>query len=196
MDDSEENLGTSDFGDFGFGPPTDSIIDSNINQENNIMGKGKLSDSNDEAKSKKRYKVIENDFFGEAIDFKDDYFNDVINNDFSSSDNNSKNTKDNKSKDKSKIEFINLKIIIVGDVSVGKTSIIGKYINNSFNDNYKCTIQAEQQTKIIEEDNYTSIKLNIWDTAGQEKYRSLTRQFYRDCQGAIIVCDLTKKKNF
>ena len=50
--------------------------------------------------------------------------------------------------------------------------------------------------KIINEDDKTSIRLNIWDTAGQEKFRSITRQFYRDCQGAFIVFDLTKKSSF
>ena len=192
MDDSEDNIGTSDYGDFE--KDSDSILDSNIEEENNIKGKRKQSDSNDGVQRKHRFTVVSKDFSEDAIDFKDDSVNYVKNNEVSSSDNNTKNTKDNKKKDKSKIDFINLKIILVGDVSVGKTSIIGRYINNSFNEEYKCTIQAEQQTKIIKEDNQTSIRLNILDTVGQEKFRSLTRQYYRDCQGAIIVCDLTIKK--
>ena len=117
--------------------------------------------------------------------------------------NNSRNSKayeEKKQKKEKKSEvkkkFINLKIIFVGDVSVGKTSVIERYINNNFKDDYTCTIQAEQKTKIINEDSNTLVRMNIWDTAGQEKFRSLTRQFYRDCQGAIIVFDITKKKNF
>ena len=79
---------------------------------------------------------------------------------------------------------------------MGKTSIIGRYINNAFDDDYQCTIQAEQQSKVIKEDENTSIKLNIWDTVGQEKFRAVTRQYYRDCHGAIIVFDLTKRSSF
>ena len=192
MDDSDDNIGTSDYGDFG--KDSESILDSNIEEEDNIMGKRKQSDSNDGIQRNHRFTEVENDFYDDVIDSKDDSVNYPKNNEVSKSNNNSKNTKDNKNNEKLKIDFINLKIILVGEVSVGKTSIVGRYINNSFNDEYKCTIQAEQQTKIIKEDNHTSIKLNIWDTAGQEKFRSLTRQFYCDCQGAIIVCDLTKKK--
>lgn len=91
---------------------------------------------------------------------------------------------------------IDIKVILLGDVSVGKTSILGRYINNSFNDEYKCTIQVEHKTKIIDIDSNTSVKMTIWDTAGQEKFRSLTRQYYRVAQGAIIVFDLTKKETF
>jgi small GTP-binding protein len=97
---------------------------------------------------------------------------------------------------KRKKNILNAKIIIVGDASVGKTSIIGRYINNSFDDKYQCTIQAQLNPKIINIDENTDLKLNIWDTAGQERYRSMTRMFYRDSQGAIIVFDLTKKDTF
>ena len=97
---------------------------------------------------------------------------------------------------KRKKNILNAKIIIVGDASVGKTSIIGRYINNSFDDKYQCTIQAQLNPKIINLDENTDLKLNIWDTAGQERYRSMTRMFYRDSQGAIIVFDLTKKDTF
>ena len=89
-----------------------------------------------------------------------------------------------------------LKIIVLGNMSVGKTSIVGRYINNKFYEKYECTIQAQQQTKIINEDSNTPIRLNIWDTAGQEKFLALTRQYFRGAQGALIVFDLTDKKSF
>ena len=94
------------------------------------------------------------------------------------------------------VSFIDLKIILLGDCGVRKTSIAGRYIDSSFKDTYYATIQVEKRVKIINEDDKTSLRLNIWDTAGQERYRSITRQFYRDCQGAFIVFDLSKKSSF
>lgn len=104
-----------------------------------------------------------------------------------------KNEKKDKNKEINKKTF-EFKVILLGSVSVGKTSITDRFIHNYFKENYKCTIQAEQRAKIINEDSNTIIKLNIWDTTGQEKFRSLTRQFYRDSDGAIIVFDLTSKQ--
>ena len=92
--------------------------------------------------------------------------------------------------------IVNIKIILLGDVCVGKTSIIGRYINNSFEEKYKCTIQAECKTKIIDIDSNIAVKMNIWDTCGQEKFRILTKQYYRESHGAIIVFDLTNRKSF
>ena len=94
------------------------------------------------------------------------------------------------------LHIIDVKIILLGDSAVGKTSIIGRYINNTFKENYSCTIQAEKKMKIINEDENTSLRLNIWDTMGQEKYKSVTRQYYHDSDGAIIVFDLTKRETF
>ena len=196
--DSDDNLGASDLGDSEKG--ANSLAGSNLDHDN--FGMRKISDnSNDAVQIKHRFTIVENNFSEDVSDYKDDSVDISKNNESSKSNNNSKikesnNKKSNKNKDKSEINFIDFKIILVGDVAVGKTSIIGRYINNSFDKDYKCTIQAEQQTKIIKEDNNTSVRLNIWDTVGQEKFRSITRQFYRDCQGAIIVFDLTQKKTF
>ena len=55
---------------------------------------------------------------------------------------------------------------------------------------------AEKRSKVINEDENTSLRLNIWDTAGQEKYKSVTRQYYRDAHGAIIVFDLSNRDSF
>ena len=87
-----------------------------------------------------------------------------------------------------------LKIILVGDSAVGKTSILSRYIDNSFDENIKCTINIGIKTKLIDIDENTSVKMNIWDTAGQERYRSMTRQYYNNCQGAIFVFDLTNER--
>ena len=199
MGDNDDNIEQLNF--YEFVKNHDSLTD-NLEQDNNILEKeNNIDNSKGEAQLGGRYTIVENNFAEEPSDYKDDSVNNSKNNESSNSNNKVKkegkdNKKVNKNKDKSKIKLIALKIILVGDVAVGKTSIIGRYINNSFDDEYKCTVQAERQTKIIKEDDYTLIKLNIWDTVGQEKFRSLTRQYFQDSQGAIIVFDITKKKTF
>ena len=174
---------------------------SNLEQDNNILDKERLSEnSKNEEQLKGRFTVVDKNFIEEPKDKKDDSVNLSKNNDSLNNSRNSKAYEEKKQKKEKKSEvkkkFINLKIIFVGDVSVGKTSVIERFINNNFKDDYTCTIQAEQKTKIINEDSNTSIRMDIWDTAGQEKFRSLTRQYYRDSQGAIIVFDITKKRTF
>ena len=192
MSDNEDDL-KEEFENYQEEP--ESIPDSNVEHFNNILDKGRISDPPN-VQLMNRYTIVEKNFHDEGNA-------EIIpqNNETSNSKDNSKNEElkkkeHNKKIDKSSINFINLKIILVGDVSVGKTSIVGRYINNSFSDDYKCTISAEQNTKIIKEDDKNSIKLNIWDTAGQEKFRAITRQYYRDCQGAVIVFDITNRKSF
>ena len=134
------------------------------------------------------------------IDNNNNNNNKINNND----DNINNNNNDNIRKTEKKIRKtrnsiknnVNIKLILLGDVSVGKTSIIGRYIDNSFDEKYKCTIQVECKTKVIDLDENTAVKMNIWDTCGQEKFRILTKQYYRECHGAIIVFDLTNKKSF
>lgn len=174
---------------------------SNLEQDNNILDKERLSEnSKNEEQLKGRFTVVDKNFIEEPKDKKDDSVNLSKNNDSLNNSRNSKAYEEKKQKKEKKSEvkkkFIILKIILLGDVSVGKTSVIERFINNNFKDDYTCTIQAEQKTKIINEDSNTLVRMDIWDTAGQEKFRSLTRQYYRDSQGAIIVFDITKKKTF
>lgn len=83
-----------------------------------------------------------------------------------------------------------LKIIILGDMNVGKTSIMKKYVNNQFSETYKATIGADFLTKNITLDNDNFI-LQIWDTAGQERFQSLGTAFYRGTDICILVYDST-----
>ena len=122
--------------------------------------------------------------------------NKINNNDNKINNNDKKDSKINKQEKNKKKNMIDIKLILLGDISVGKTSILGRYINSSFSEDYQCTLQVEMKTKIIEVDLDTRVKMNIWDTVGQEKYRNLTTQYYRNCQGAIIVFDLTRKDSF
>ena len=87
------------------------------------------------------------------------------------------------------------KIILVGDTSVGKTNIINKYIKNEFQEDFYATIGVEFSHKQFIVDNH-KIKAQIWDTAGQEAFRSITRTYYKSSTCAFIVYDITDKKTF
>ena len=88
------------------------------------------------------------------------------------------------------------KIILVGESSVGKTSIIGRFIDNKINNEYKTTISVGNKKKTYRIDNDNIAELNIWDTAGEEKFRTITKQFYKDAQGALLIYDITQKETF
>ena len=89
------------------------------------------------------------------------------------------------------------KVVLLGDSGVGKTCIISRYISGAFDQNSPSTNGASYASKILtfEKLNKT-ISLDIWDTAGQEKYKSLTKFFYKDAAVAILVYDTTQKESF
>ena len=90
------------------------------------------------------------------------------------------------------------KVVLLGESGVGKTCIIARFINNTFEENLISTTGASYAGKTMTFDEYggKSIKFEIWDTAGQEKYRSLTKIFYKDAGAAILVYDITRKESF
>jgi len=88
------------------------------------------------------------------------------------------------------------KIIVLGDSGVGKTSILNKYVNKNFSMIYKATIGADFFMKDILLEDKNSIKLQIWDTAGHEKFHSLGTAFYRGTDACILVFDITNPKTF
>ena len=87
------------------------------------------------------------------------------------------------------------KLIILGDCSVGKTSLLQRYVNNNFTERYKATIGADFLNKHIIYNNKKA-SLQIWDTAGNERFHSLGTAFYRGADACIIVFDLTNPKTF
>ena len=93
-----------------------------------------------------------------------------------------------------KYEFI-FKIILIGCSSVGKSSILQRYIQKIFNNSYSCTIGVDFFMKSIDVGD-KSIKLQLWDTAGTEKFRSITTGYYRGANAAFVVFDLTSKPSF
>ncbi|BFU24964.1 Rab family GTPase [Entamoeba histolytica HM-1:IMSS-B] len=87
------------------------------------------------------------------------------------------------------------KICLVGDQSVGKTSLVNRYAKGGFSTNEKATIGANFiATSYIKQGQ--EIKLALWDTAGQEKYRSMVSMYYRGSRGAVIVYDVTNRTTF
>lgn len=87
-----------------------------------------------------------------------------------------------------------LKVCLIGDSSVGKSNIQSVYINNIFNDYIHPTIGLEVSYKYIHY-NDLKIKLIVWDTAGQEKYKSVTNTLYNNAKGCLIVFDLTNEES-
>ena len=91
--------------------------------------------------------------------------------------------------------FVNFKIIIVGESGVGKSSLLKRAVQNKFDGNYQATIGFEFLLMhfIV---NDLKVKLQIWDTCGQEMYRSLIQGFYRNTSLAIVVYDISRKKTY
>ena len=91
-----------------------------------------------------------------------------------------------------------VKAVLLGESGVGKTCIIARFINNTFENNIMSTTGASYagKTMAFEEFGGKCIKFEIWDTAGQEKYRALTKIFYKDAGVAILVYDITRKESF
>ena len=81
-----------------------------------------------------------------------------------------------------------LKVIILGDSGVGKTSLMNQYVNKKFSNQYKATIGADFLTK--------EVQFEIWDTAGQERFQSLGVAFYRGADCCVLVYDVNSMKSF
>ena len=88
-----------------------------------------------------------------------------------------------------------IKIILIGDSEVGKTSIINQYINNEFSYNFIPTIGQGKSRKTITIDN-KDLLIEVWDTAGQERYCQLNKLFIKNSQIVILVYDITNKESF
>ena len=87
------------------------------------------------------------------------------------------------------------KILLVGDLSVGKTSLMLRFTESKFNPKQSSTVGIDYKCKrlFIGEDNF---KVQVWDTAGQERFRTLTNAYYRGANGIVIVYDITSQVSF
>ena len=88
-----------------------------------------------------------------------------------------------------------LKYIIIGDPSVGKSNLLMKFAHNKFTEEYQATIGVEFGAKNIEINNKI-YRIQIWDTAGQENFRSITRAYYKNSVCAMVVYDITRRESF
>lgn len=91
--------------------------------------------------------------------------------------------------------YLRYKLVFLGDQSVGKTSIITRFMYDTFDTAYQATIGIDFLTKVMYLDDRT-IRLQLWDTAGQERFRSLIPSYIRDSSVAVVVFDITSAKSF
>jgi small GTP-binding protein len=87
------------------------------------------------------------------------------------------------------------KVLIIGDSSVGKTCFLLRYSDDTFVDNHISTIGLDYKLKMLDIDNKL-IKMQIWDTAGQDRFRAITKNYYKGSHGIILMFDLTSQDSF
>ena len=87
------------------------------------------------------------------------------------------------------------KLLLIGNTSVGKSSLLLRFTDNIFDDCYKLTIGVDFKIKTFELNNKI-VKLQIWDTAGQERFRTLTNSYYKGSHGIILTYDITNRQSF
>ena len=88
------------------------------------------------------------------------------------------------------------KILILGDSKVGKSCFLTRYADNTYHEDYLSTIGMDYKIKNYELENGNIIKLYIWDTAGQDRFRSITSNYYKGADGIILIYDITKQETF
>ena len=88
-----------------------------------------------------------------------------------------------------------IKILTLGDTQVGKSSIVLRYTEDKFDDNQFSTIGIDYKTKYMKMDD-SSVKVLIWDPAGQEKFRNIAKQYYKGANGVLLIYDICSRKTF
>ena len=99
-------------------------------------------------------------------------------------------------KEEEKSKALEIKIVLLGNLNVGKTSIASRYCKNSFNEHHINTIGGAYQQQKVVLSNGAVVKLHIWDTSGQERFRAMTNLYYRDAQVALLTYDITNESSF
>ncbi|XP_051866816.1 ras-related protein Rab-32-like [Pristis pectinata] len=88
------------------------------------------------------------------------------------------------------------KVLVIGELGVGKTSLIKRYIHQLFSQNYRATIGVDFALKVLHWNSSTLIRLQLWDIAGQERFGNMTRVYYKEAVGAIVVFDVSRRSTF
>ena len=89
-----------------------------------------------------------------------------------------------------------IKVIIIGEAGVGKTSLVKKFVSGRFTSDYRVSIGANLFVKELSLNSDTDVSIQIWDIAGQEKWVKMRHLYYRGAHGALIVGDLTRENTF
>lgn len=93
------------------------------------------------------------------------------------------------------ISLGSLRVVLLGDSSVGKTAFLNRYFKNTFNENFLSTIGIDDETTFIKVNN-DLYKLTVWDTAGQERFRALPKKYYQNADGILLLFDVTNQESF
>uniref|UniRef100_A0A8D1LSX6 Ras-related protein Rab n=1 Tax=Sus scrofa TaxID=9823 RepID=A0A8D1LSX6_PIG len=88
------------------------------------------------------------------------------------------------------------KVLVVGDAAVGKTSLVQRYSQDSFSKHYKSTVGVDFALKVLQWSDSEVVRLQLWDIAGQERFTSMTRLYYRDASACVIMFDVTNATTF
>ena len=93
-------------------------------------------------------------------------------------------------------EDFSFKILLLGDSTVGKTCFLKRYIDGTFQDAYLSTIGFDFKIKFVTLKDGKIVKVQIWDTAGEERFRCISKSYYKGAHGIILIYDVTNKKTF
>ena len=100
------------------------------------------------------------------------------------------------STEEASINYYEFKIILLGDPAVGKTTLFNSFMDEEYNPFYLTTLNVDKKTNILRINQNTSAKLKIWDTCGQERYRSLTKIYLQGTHGVLLLYDITEENSF
>ena len=95
----------------------------------------------------------------------------------------------------SKKEFL-YKILLLGDTQVGKSSFLMRYIDNTFQESYLSTVGLDFKVKNVQLDDGKTYRVQIWDTAGQDRFHAITRNYFKNAHGIILIYDVTLIESF